>query len=161
MSNMSYEQNRRVAYSLYGPRDSSTASCPLAAPDHLTASVEIRIHVTDARTGAHVGRYPTMALCASTSSIMQALAPFMDAGLVPQSVHCKPEGDMNVHLDFASLECVLDAYVRSWTRWRFRPDTLTVHMHRTSVEPEVAGYDSSDDESFVEVPSVEGLSITE
>ena len=54
MSNMSYEQKRRVAYSLYGPRDSSTtstttsstASCPLAAHDHLAASVEMRVHVT-------------------------------------------------------------------------------------------------------------------
>ncbi len=180
MSHMTLEQKRHVAYALYGPdsllTNMHTSSGPAVMRDYYLARasaarleaagvsrcVEIRVHVTDARTGEHVGRYPTYAPCASTCSILAALAPFTDAGLVPRSVHCKPEGEMDVHLDFASLESVLDMYVRGWSRWTLRPDVLTVRMHRPAVEADVVGYDSpDDDESFVEVPGVEGLSMTE
>jgi len=116
--------------------------------------IEIRVHIEEGATGREIGTFPVVATEVSTKAIMESLSPFLTRDLVPKTVWYKPEGELNVHPEYAPFESVIATYVRYWSMWSSNPEKLTVKMLKLYLEPPaVAEYDSSsdDEESYIDV----------
>jgi hypothetical protein len=151
----------KTAKSADPPRD------PGYGPYHdKETGIPIRVEIVEAVTGIPIGRFPASATRLSTPAIMEALVPFCSPDLVPYSIYYASEGELNVHPQYASLNELVDTYVRSASRYSSPPEILQVRMRKLYLAPPVIPSDSSDDsdssdeeDSYIDVPDVGGLSM--